>query len=138
MEKQKIVRVTDSEIVAHGMDIGQRVFASLLKTDFAPGAIDSIARRNGVKIKFLVPGAHNALVVEQELIDAYVNGIAAGGAGQENLQKLWTDAEKNQYDSLVYSQPKLTKRPDGVEELQGIWNIYIAKKNIVLDIGKDK
>ena len=136
MEMEKIVHATDSDILAFALDKGHATFDALKASSFSAHKIDSIEKALNVRINFLVPGKSNALVIEQEMIDAYINGIALGGANQENLQKVWTDTQKNNYDSVMYSQPKLLIRPDGVEELQGIWNIFIAKRDIVLAIGR--
>jgi hypothetical protein len=136
MEQEKIVRASDTEIVAHALDKGHQVYDALKTIRFDAKKMDSIQREHRVRIGFMVPGKGNALAVEQELIDAYINSIALGGANQENLQKMWTDTQKKDYDSMIYTQPKLLVRPDGVEELEGIWNIYIAKRDVVLDIGR--
>jgi hypothetical protein len=136
MEMEKIVHATDSDILAEALDKGHATFDALKATSFSVNKIDSIEKALNVRINFLVPGKNNALAIEQEMIEAYINSIALGGANQENLQKVWTDAEKKNYDSVMYSQPKLLVRPDGVEELQGIWNIFIAKRDIVLTIGR--
>lgn len=136
MEMEKIVHATDSDILAGALDKGHETFEALKATSFSATKIDSIEKALQVRINFLVPGKNNALAIEQEMINAYVNSIALGGANQENLQKVWTDTEKKNYDSVMYSQPKLLIHPDGVEELQGIWNIFIAKRDIVLTIGR--
>jgi hypothetical protein len=136
MEMEKIVRATDSEILAVALDKGHATFEALKSTAFAADKIDSIEKALQVRINFIVPGKNNALAIEQEMIDAYINSIALGGANQENLQKVWTDTQKKNYDSVMYSQPKLLTRTDGVEELQGIWSIFIAKRDIVLTIGR--
>ena len=135
MELQKIVKVSDAEIMAVALEKGQKVHKIL--DGAPPTAADSIARTHRVKIRFVVPGQKNSRELEQELIEAYINGIAAGSS-QENLQKIWTSPAKDNYDSLLYTFPQLVIHPDGVEELKGIWNVYIAKKDVVLDIGRDQ
>ena len=109
----------------------------LEKKKYSPSLADSIEKQFAVKVHFTVPGSGNALAVEQELIDAYIAGIAAGSA-QENLQKIYTSPEKESFDTLLYSKPAVTILPDGSEQLDGIWNIYIPKKSIVLEISKTK
>lgn len=135
MELQKIVKVSDAEIMAEALEKGQAVHKTLRLA--SPTAADSIAGLYRVKINFAVPGQKNSRQLEQELIEAYINGIAAGSS-QENLQKIWTSPAKDNYDSLLYTFPQLVIHPDGVEELKGIWNVYIAKKDVVLDIGRDQ
>jgi len=135
MDQQQIVKVSDAEIIATALDQGQVIFNDLKKIQFNKTKIDSLEKAHNVRITLLVPGASNALAIEQELIDAYINGLATGSV-QENIQKVWTDTERTAYDSILYTQPKLNKRSDGVEELEGIWNIYMAKKDVVLNFGK--
>jgi len=135
MDQQQIVKASDAEIIATALDQGQVIFNDLKKIQFNKTKIDSLEEAHNVRITLLVPGASNALAIEQELIDAYINGLATGSV-QENIQKVWTDPEKTAYDSILYTQPKLTKRSDGIEELEGMWNIYMAKKDVVLNFGK--
>lgn len=137
MEQQKIVRITETEIMNESLEKGQEIMSSLKQKKYTPGHADSIATRHGVKIHFTVPGAGNALAVEQELIDAYIAGLATGST-QDNLQKVYNTAKKDSFDTLLYSAPAITLLPDGSEQLDGIWNIYIPKKAIVLEISKTK
>lgn len=137
MEQQKIVRITEPEIMNASLEKGHAVMSYLEKKKYSPSLADSIEKEFAVKVHFTVPGSGNALAVEQELIDAYIAGIAAGSA-QENLQKIYTSPEKESFDTLLYSKPAVTILPDGSEQLDGIWNIYIPKKSIVLEISKTK
>ena len=90
-----------------------------------------MASQYHTKIKWSVPGASSARDIEQQLIEAYVTGMATGSL-QDNIQKLHTGMKPEDYDSLLYSKPVVTVMPDGVEKLEGIWNIYLSKKQIVL------
>ena len=136
MEQQKIVRVTDAEILTEATKTGKAVL-SAVQSEGDRHRLDSLERARKVNIRFLVPGESNARAIEQELIEAYITGIADGTSG-ENLQKLWTNEQKSDYDSLLFSSPQLRVNGDGVEELEGIWNIYIARKDIILEIGRQR
>jgi hypothetical protein len=136
MEQQKIVRVTESEIMDAALNKG-RVVLSNLPQDVSPALIDSLARTQKVSIHLAVPGTENAREIEQELIEAYIEGMATGHT-QENVQKIWNSPEKKDYDSLLFSKPKLIVHPDGTEELQGIWNIYMARKDLILQLSRKK
>lgn len=136
IEMQKIVKVSDSEITAEAMDLGKAVFDELQKKNFTTN-LDSLQKQHKVIIRLIVPGTGNARIVEQELIDAYVNGLV-GDQIPENIQKLWIDEKKTDYDSLLYTRPQVINRPDGVEELKGIWSIYMSRKDVVLSISKRK
>ncbi len=137
MEQQKIVRVTESEILAASLDKGQEVMTAIGKRKFSPLLADSLEKAYGVKVRFAVPGAANAHAIEQELVEAYITGIVTGAA-DENLQKVYTDSDKTAFDSVLYSKPAVNIVPDGSEILEGVWNIYMPKKQIVLEISKTK
>lgn len=134
MEHQKIVKVSDAEILSEALKKGKAVLSSV-HAEMDRHRLDSLEAAENVTIRFLIPGKSNARVIEQELIDAYITGIAAGTSG-ENLQKVWNSEQKNDYDSLLFSHPEVRVNADGVEELEGIWNIYIARKDIILEIGR--
>lgn len=136
IEMQKIVKVSDSEITAEAMDLGKAVFDELQKKNFTAN-LDSLQKQYKVIIRLIAPGTGNARLVEQELIDAYVNGLA-GDKIPENIQKIWIDEKKADYDSLLYTRPQVINRTDGVEELKGIWSIYMSRKDVVLSISKRK
>jgi hypothetical protein len=136
-EENKIVKVSDAEIVSEAMDEGKAVYTAIEASAFDSSKIPSLEKKYNVKIRKLIPGASNALQMEQELIDAYVTGMAEGVA-EENMQKVWIDQQKTDYDSLLYSKPSIKKLADGTEMLDGIWNIYLSKKQVVLNIGKTR
>jgi hypothetical protein len=131
MEDQKIVQLSDSDIVTAALEQGQTVFSALEHVKFNAIKIDSIAGKYAVKIHWTVPGAGNADQIEQQLIEAYVAGMVTGSL-QDNIQKLYTNASQSTYDTLLYSKPIVTPMPDGVDKLDGVWHVYISKKQVVL------
>jgi hypothetical protein len=135
MDKQKIVKLSDSEIMSASLDQGRLVFAALEKLKFNPAKVDSIAKKYEVKIRWITPGAGDALEVENQLIEAYVVGAETGSV-QDNVQELHGN-NTSDYDSLLYSRPIVTPMADGAVNVEGVWNIYISKKNIVLSAAKD-
>lgn len=136
MEQQKIVQMNDSEIVTAARDQGQAIFKVLEQVKFDRVKTDSIARHHRAKIVWSVPGSSNAKEIEQQLIEAYVAGMATGSL-QDNIQPLH-QADGNDYDSLLYSKPVVSPMPDGVEKLDGVWNIYLSKKQVVLTASAKK
>lgn len=130
MDKQKIVKLSDSEIMSASLDQGRQVFETLEKLRFDPKTVDSVAKKYDVKIRWITPGAGNALEVENQLIEAYVVGAETGSV-QDNVQELHGNSDTG-YDSLLYSRPIVTPMPDGAVNVEGVWNIYMSKKNIVL------
>jgi len=137
MAENKIVKVTDEEIVTTALDKGRAIYALLEKKKFQTKAVDSIAANESVRIHWTRPGDKNAEAIEQQLIDAYITSIITGNL-QDNIQKLYLQNNPANYDSIVYSKPVVTPMPDGVENLEGVWNIYISKKSVVIAISKQK
>jgi hypothetical protein len=135
MANQKIVRLSDSEILTASLDRGRIIFSALEKFKFDPLKVDSISRQYNARIHWIVPGSRDALEVENQLIEAYVIG-AETGSTQDNIQKLRQDPQSEEYDSLLYSRPIVTPMPDGVVNVEGVWNIYFAKKDLILSVGK--
>jgi hypothetical protein len=135
MDKQKIVKLSDSEIVTASLDQGRLIFSELEKIKFNPLRVDSVARQHNVRIRWIVPGSPDALEIENQLIEAYVIG-AETGSMQDNIQKLRHTPQSEEYDSLLYSRPIVTPMAHGVINVEGVWNIYFAKKDIILSVGK--
>ena len=74
LDEQKIVRLSDSEIVMSSMERGRSIFETMEARGFGPEAIDSIENQYRVRIKLITPGSDDALEVENQLIEAYVVG----------------------------------------------------------------
>ena len=135
MDKQKIVKLSDSEIMSASLDQGRLIFDALKELQFNPQKVDSLAKKYEVKIRWITPGAGDALEVENQLIEAYVVGAETGSV-QDNVQELHENRSSG-YDSLLYSRPIVTPMPDGAVNVEGVWNIYMSKKKIVLSATKD-
>lgn len=133
MDEQKIVKLSDSEIVTASLERGRMVYDAMADSKFVSSAIDSLENHYQVRIKLITPGS-SALEVENQLIEAYVVGAETGSL-PDNIQKL---AVRNDggYDTLVYSRPKVTPLPEGAVKVEGIWNIYLGKKDVILSISK--
>ncbi len=134
LEKHKIVMMNDSEIVLAAMEQGRSLYAVLEKLSFDSNKIDSVARVHGVKAVQLDINSSNAITkeTEKQLLDAYISGAATGNM-TDNIQKIRKgDAD---YDSLIYSKPIVVMK-DGVENVTGIWNIYLAKKQVIISASK--
>jgi len=134
IDKQKIVKLSDSEIMSAALDQGRVIFEALDKLKFDSSKVDSVAKKYEVKIRWLTPGTNSALEVENQLIEAYVVGAETGSI-QDNVQGLH-GPNATDYDSLLYSRPVVTPMPDGAVNVEGVWNIYMAKKTIVLSAAR--
>ena len=137
IEDIKIKQVSDAEIVTAAMDDGRRVFDAMEKANFDAQAKDRIARESKVKVRYIKPGTTDALEVENQIIQAYIVGSVTG-ATQDNIQKLRSGAATSlqDYDSLLYSRPVVANQPDGSVNILGVWNIYLAKKEVVKALSK--
>jgi hypothetical protein len=96
--------------------------------------MDSFLRIYQGSIRFIIPGTTNARDLEQQLIDAYL--ADESGSHQDNVQKLRN--ESGDFDSLLYTKPVINRMPDGSEALEGVWNMWLSKKDLVLEAGKGK
>lgn len=136
MEMQKIIKLSDSEIVTAAMDRGRAAYQAIEKLQFDSTKIDSVAKAHHVKIGLIRPGSPNAMEIENQLIEAYILGLETGST-QENIQKLRASPKTEDYDSLLYSRPILNPMPDGAFNVEGVWSIYLSKKNVILSVGKE-
>jgi hypothetical protein len=125
-EQQAIIKVTDAEIMEAAFAKGRSVM-SLLK-DNNPDT-SKVASQEAVEIHWLGAGKTHGLEIEQQLIDAYLNSLLSGTPLQDNVQKIGTD-------TLVYTNPIVLTRADSSIEIRGTWNIWIAKKELILAMNK--
>lgn len=128
MAQHKIVRITDAEITATAFEQGRKVIKALsyLKNDTLK--LDSLRDAYHATIRWIAPGAKNALAIEQQLIEAYLISSINGGI-QDNIQRLGTD-------SLLYTFPLTEKLPDGSENVLGMWSVAVSKKDLILSMNK--
>lgn len=134
MEKQKIVKMSDSEIVSAAMEEGRAFYNAIEKVSFNQTKIDSIARVYNVKVVQLDINSANAKEMEKQLLDAYISASATGST-PDNIQKIRKPNETD-YDSLIYSKPIVVTK-NGVENVTGVWNIYLAKKQVIIAASKE-
>lgn len=125
-EQQAIIKVTDAEILEAAFAKGRSVM-SLLKNNNPDTS--KVAAQEAVKIHWLGAGKAHGLEIEQQLIDAYMNSLISGTPLEDNVQKIGTD-------SLLYTNPAVITRADSSIEIRGTWNIWIAKKELILAMNK--
>jgi len=128
MQQHKIVKVTDAEITEAAFTTGRQIMKGVNTKGDNAKTLDSLSHANHAKIKFLVPGAANALEIENQLIEAYLASDVNGGM-EDNIQRLGAD-------SLLYTQPVTEKMKDGAETVKGIWSIRFSKKDLILGMQK--
>jgi hypothetical protein len=136
MEEQQIVRLSDAEIMTTSLELGRNIFDALERVDFHPAKADSLGAVYQVRLRHLIPGSPDALEVENQVIEAYVLG-AETGATQDNIQKLRSTPSGEDYDSLMYSRPVIRPQPDGSIQVDGVWNIYFSKRDVIITASKN-
>jgi hypothetical protein len=132
MDLHKIKRVTENEINEAAFAKGRETVKLLEAFQGDSARIDSLIKTEKGKIRWIVPGASNARELERQLMDAYIN--AASGSLQDNVQKI-RHAE-GESDSLLYTKPVVSKMTDGANKLEGVWNIWLSKKQLILSMNK--
>lgn len=132
MAASAIRKVTDAEITEAAFAQGRSIMKSIESLKGDSSKIDSLLQAENGKVKWIVPGTANAIDLEQQLIDAYI--AAETGSLQDNVQKIHdTEGES---DSLLYTKPVVKKQANGIEKLEGVWNIWLSKKQLILSMDK--
>jgi hypothetical protein len=133
MEENKILHVTEVEITEEAFAEGRKTFEMLDSMQS-----DSAAMRRFLgdhqNIHFITPRQSTSRMLEQQLVDAYLSDPS--GAHQDNVQKVRNN--QGDFDTLLYTKPVVRKLPDGSDELIGVWNMWLPKKALVVNIGKTK
>lgn len=127
-KEQSIQKVTDAQITEAAFEKGREVVKGLTETA-TPTQLESLSADQAVKIRWVVPGATNALEVEKQLIDAYINSVIMGEEQIDNVQKIGTD-------SLLYTKALVITHPDSSIEVKGTFNVWISKKKLILGMSK--
>jgi hypothetical protein len=134
MANHAIRKVSDAEITEAAFSKGRAYVSAIEQSKNDSTKIDSIIVASNKRIRWVVPGSKSGLAVEQQLIDAY---ISSGGTDlQDNIQKIRSE-DGTQTDSILYSKPIVIKRSDGVDELKGVWNIWLSRKELIMAMEKD-
>lgn len=134
MEENKIVRVTDLEITEAAFHEGRRVVAVMDSLGADSARREAFAKSYKGDIRFVTPDANTIRVLEQQLIDAYLSD--SSGAPQDNVQNVRN--KSGEVDSILYTKPVMRTLPDGRDELVGVWNVWISKRELVKEISRNK
>lgn len=132
MELHKIKRVTESELTEAAYAKGRQIISSINAVRNDSAKLDSVLALHSGRVRFIMPGTSNALDLERQLVEAYL--ADESGAMQDNIQKL--RRENMDTDSILYTMPSVTKLDDGTERLDGIWNIWLSRKQLILEMDK--
>ena len=134
MEENKIVRVTEVEIIEAAFREGRSMARELDSLQRDSSLLNSYIELKGGSVHFIRPGQEANRLLEQQLIDAYL--ADPSGTFQDNVQKVRND--QGDFDTLLYTKPVVKKLSDGSDELVGVWNIWLSKRDLVKDIGRTR
>jgi hypothetical protein len=132
MELHKIKKVTDVEITEAAYAEGRKILKKIEEAKSDSGKIKAIINRYHGRVRLIRPGKTNALAMEQQLIDAYLANESDNI--QDNIQKIRNNSVDT--DSILYTKPAIVKLPDGSERLEGMWSIWLSKKEIIINMKK--
>ena len=134
MEMNKIVRVTEVEITEAAFSRGRQIVKTLENLNNDSAKLNSFLEMNKEWVRYVEPRKSGARQLEQQLMEAYLADKSAWH--QDNVQKQRNDG--GDFDSLLYTKPVVRELPDGGEQLEGVWSIWLPKKDLIMDIGKNK
>ena len=123
-KRQAITKVTDAEIMESAFSFGKQVLEGVGQ-DVDEKGLTELENKFKVKINWLEPGKGTATKIEQQLIDAYINGVTSGKIQFDNVQRIGND-------SLLYTKADVVEKADGSIEVKGTWNVWISKKELIL------
>lgn len=134
MKANKITKVTDIEITEAAFAKGRSILKVIENFKGDSIKIDSLLKAEHGSIRWVIPGQSTIHETEQQLINAYL--AAASGGAQDNVQKIRNVSGES--DSLLYSKPVISQLPNGTDRLDGVWNIWLSKKQLILAMDKKK
>ncbi len=131
MSTQDIKRVTEADLEIAAMAYGRKVVTAVEAVDpsmLNQSKVDSLGKTYQVKIYPLSLSGAALQEIEKQLLDAYVSG---GGINQvgDNLQKIGQD-------SLLFTKPVFSERPDGSLEFSHAIGIKMPVKTVILSMPK--
>ena len=129
MEAKSIKKISDAELTEAAFNYGRslvKVIESKDKSLSNRKFLDSLEKSFGVQIFSMHPTDSFLRGVERKIIEAYTSGSDLSGIG-DDLQKMGAD-------SLIYTKPLLTERPDGSLEFTQALAIRIPKRQVILSI----
>lgn len=131
MEAKSLKKISDLELTEAALAYGRNLSGIIERRDKSLSQrkfLDSLERSFGVEILAMQPTDSFLRGVERQIIEAYTSGGNLSGIG-DNLQKMGSD-------SLLYTKPLVSERPDGSVEFQKALAIRMPRKQVVLSIKK--
>jgi hypothetical protein len=133
MELHKIRRVTEVEITEAAFAKGRAAVAGFQQYKNA-GNFDSLQKVNGGKIHWLTTANPGTTETEKQLFEAYQGSQSS--TAQDNIQKIRRN-DGTDSDSLLYTKPVFSTA-NGTEQLDGVWSVWLSRKQLILEMPKKK
>jgi protein involved in temperature-dependent protein secretion len=124
-EQQTIVKVSEADLLAAAFEQGRALGGVLQQGAYVEAQLDSIETANNVVIRWLELSESNAKEIEKQIIEAYLAAITSGRPLTDNVQRVGKD-------SILYTLPMSSYRSDSILHIEGVWNIWMSTKQIVL------
>lgn len=124
-EQQAITKVSEAELLAAAFERGRALGAVLKHKTYVAAQLDSIGKAHNVMIRWLGLTELTALEIENQLIEAYLEAWSSGHSLTDNVQRIGKD-------SILYTLPMSSYRQDSVLQIEGLWNIWMSTKQVVL------
>lgn len=134
MDDSKIVKVTEIEITEAAFVAGRKIARAVDSLRADSSTIRAYAQKKAAEIRFITPDEHTSRLLEQQLVDAYL--ADSSGVFRDNVQKVRNHA--GGFDTLLYTKPVTRKMSDGRDELVGVLNIWLSKKELVKEISRQR
>jgi hypothetical protein len=129
MEAKSLKKISDADLTEAAFDYGRAIANAIELNDKSltnRRFLDSLEKSFGVQIFSMHPTDSFLHGVEKKIIEAYTSG--------SDLSKIGDDLQKVGLDSLIYTKPLLTERPDGSLEFIQALAIRIPKRQVILSI----
>lgn len=129
MEAKSIKKISEVELTEAALNYGRSIAHAIEAKDKSLANryfLDSLGKTFNVQIVSMHPKDSFLRGVERKIIEAYTFGSDLSGVG-DDLQKMGTD-------SLIYTKPLFSERPDGSLEFNQALGIRIPRKQVILSI----
>ena len=129
MEAKSLKKISDVELTEAAFSYARtvtKIIETKNKNIDNRKFLDSLEKSYGVQILSMRPTDSLLRKVERQIIEAYTSGANLSGIG-DNVQKMGSD-------SLLYTKPMVSERPDGSVVFNKALAIRIPKKQVILSI----
>ncbi|MGC4020850.1 MAG: hypothetical protein QM734_02350 [Cyclobacteriaceae bacterium] len=125
MEAGAIKKISDTQLTEAAITYGRAIAVKVAANSDNKVMIDSLENKFNVEIVFIEAKQNGLRPVEKEILEAYADAPSAGLT--DNIQKMGKD-------SLLYTKPMTSERPDGSLKFLKAIGVRMPKKSVILSI----